>query len=155
MMTGKENFAYPQNLGVYDLVAGWAQQNPHAIAITAPGRTPLTYQSLYEQINQIIANLNVIGVGRNDRVALALPNGPEMAVAFVAIASCATCAPLNPNYTESEYDFYLSDLNAKALIYQSGSALPVVNAAQTRGIPLVELSPVKQAAAGIFQLTGG
>jgi thioesterase domain-containing protein len=31
-----------------------------------------------------------------------LPNGPEMAAAFAAIASCAACAPLNPNYTRFE-----------------------------------------------------
>ena len=148
-------FAERENRCIYDLVAVWAQQNPQAIAITAPGRTPLTYQSLYEQINQTIAKLNAIGVGRNDRVAIALSNGPEMAIAFLAIASCATIAPLNPGYRESEYDFYLSDLNPKALIFQSGVALPAVKVAQKKGIPLLELSPVKQAAAGIFQLTGG
>lgn len=94
-----------------------------------------------------------MGVGRNDRVAVVLPNSPEMAVAFLGIASCATCAPLNPGYRESEYDFYLSDLNAKALIFQSGVAEAAVEVARKRGIPLVELSPIKEAAAGIFQLT--
>ena len=96
-----------------------------------------------------------MGVGRNDRVAVVLPNSPEMAVAFLGIASCATCAPLNPGYRESEYDFYLSDLNAKALIFQSGVAEAAVQVARKRGIPLVELSPIKEAAAGIFQLTIG
>ena len=33
-----------------------------------------------------IARLNALGIGRNDRVAIVLPNGPEMAAAFIAIA---------------------------------------------------------------------
>ena len=42
--------------------------------------------------------LNAIGIGRGDRVAIVLPNGPEMAASFVAIACGATTAPLNPAY---------------------------------------------------------
>jgi acyl-CoA synthetase (AMP-forming)/AMP-acid ligase II len=44
-----------------------------------------------------------------------------MAVAFLAVAFAATCAPLNPDYREKEFEFYLSDLDAKALIIQSGA----------------------------------
>lgn len=144
-----------QNQSIYDCITAWAHRQPHSIAITTSERTPLTYQDLYQQINQIIAKLNQIGIGRNDQVAVTLPTGPEMAVAFLAIASCATIAPLNPNYTESEYEFYLSDLNAKALIYQPAIAPNAVKVAEKKGILLLELSPVEQSAAGIFQLTGG
>ena len=42
--------------------------------------------------------LNAIGIGRGDRVAIVLPNGPEMATAFLAVACGATTAPLNPAY---------------------------------------------------------
>ena len=42
------------------------------------------------------ARWDAMGVGRNDRVALALPKGLEMVVAFMAVASRGTCAPLNP-----------------------------------------------------------
>lgn len=155
IMSEKTNLPENQNQSIYDCITAWAHRQPQSIAITAPERTPLTYQDLYQQINQIIAKLNQIGIGRNDRVAVTLPTGPEMAVAFLAIASCATIAPLNPNYTESEYEFYLSDLNAKALIYQPVIAPNAVKIAQNKGITLLELSPLKQSATGIFQLTGG
>jgi acyl-coenzyme A synthetase/AMP-(fatty) acid ligase len=59
---------------------------------------------------------NAQGVGRNDRVAIVLDNGPEMAVAFLCIAAGATAAPLNPAYRADEFEFYLSDLNARLLI---------------------------------------
>ncbi|WP_017326780.1 AMP-binding protein [Synechococcus sp. PCC 7336] len=154
-MAGPGKLAGDEKRCIYDLVAFQARSNPEAIAIAAPGHTPLSYRELLEQIHCIADKLNAIGVGRNDRVAIVLPNGPEMAVAFLAIASSATCAPLNPAYRQSEYDFYLSDLDAKALIVRSGIAVPAVEVARKKGIPLLELSPVKQAAAGIFQLLGG
>jgi acyl-CoA synthetase (AMP-forming)/AMP-acid ligase II len=53
------------------------------------------------------------GIGRGDRVAIALPNCPEMACAFVAVASACTSAPLNMAYRADEFAFYLGDLNAR------------------------------------------
>src|SRR6185437_6119376 len=79
------------------------------------------------------------GIGRNDRVAIVLPNGPDMAAAFVAIACGATTAPLNPAYRTEEFDFYLSDLNAKALVIQAGMESPAIDVAKARGIPIVRL----------------
>lgn len=143
------------NSSIYHLLETRAQKNPQDIAIVttlAGKRPPLTYSGLLDAIDKVVGQLNAMGVGRNDRVAVALPNGPEMAVAFLAVASAATCAPLNPGYRHNEYDFYLSDLDAKALIFMSGVALPAVEVAQKKGIPLVELSPVTEAAAGIFNL---
>ncbi len=149
----QENVA-SQDFCIYNLIATRARSNPDAIALVAPGRAPLSYGNLHEQINKIAATLNAMGAGRNDRVAIALPNGPEMAIAFLATASAATCAPLNPAYTLSEFDFYLSDLNAKALIVQSGIDSIATAAARERGIPIIELAPVLHAEAGIFTLSG-
>jgi hypothetical protein len=36
-------------------------------------------------------------------VALALPDGPEVAVALLAVTGSATCAPLNPALDEASY----------------------------------------------------
>jgi amino acid adenylation domain-containing protein len=98
--------------------------------------------------------LNRIGIGRNDRVAMALPNGPEMAVAFLAVASCATSAPLNPACRADEFEFYLSDLQPKALMIQSDLDSPARAVAKARGIPVIELSPHLEEEAGIFELAG-
>ena len=78
-------------------------------AISGIDRPDLSYLELRELVAQTLLTLNGIGIGRNDRVAIVLPNGPEMAAAFVAVAACATTAPLNPAYTHEEYNFYLKD----------------------------------------------
>jgi len=96
--------------------------------------------------------LNGIGIGRNDRVAIVLPNGPEMAASFIACASGVTSAPLNPAYRADEFEFYLSDLNAKALIVEQGSTSPAVEVARKLGVRIVELLPQPDAGAGAFML---
>ncbi len=68
---------------------GQGEPEPGGIAITTPGRGPLTYRQLNHQINRIVATLNSIGIGRDDRIAIVLPNGPEMAVAFLGVAAGA------------------------------------------------------------------
>ena len=135
------------------LLEAHAERTPDAVAIAAPGRPPLTYDRLLTHVKTVVETLNALGVGRSNRVAMVLPQGPEMAVALLAVAAGTTCAPLNPAYRSNELDFYLSD-NAKALMVQSGIDSPAIAVAQRRGIPVIELSPVLEAEAGIFTLRG-
>jgi len=77
-----------------------------------------------------------------------------MAVAFIAVAVAATCAPLNPASSTDELDLYLSALDAKALIVSSEMDTPARAMAQERGVKIIELSPVLEAEAGLFALAG-
>ena len=123
-----------------------------AVAISAPGAQALTYAALRQQVGAAISALNGFGIGRNDRIAMVLPNGPEMACAFLAVASAATAAPLNPGYRADEFEFYLSDLRAKALLVEKGSQSPAVAVAEKLGIMLLKLSPTGEVA-GAFELS--
>ena len=124
-----------------------------APAIRAPGRPALSYAGLRDQAGATIARLNGIGIGRNDRVAIVLPNGPEMAAAFIAIGAGATTAPLNPAYRADEFNFYLTDLKAKALVVQKGVATEARDVAAKLGVAVLELVPGEHA--GSFTLEGG
>jgi acyl-CoA synthetase (AMP-forming)/AMP-acid ligase II/thioesterase domain-containing protein len=143
----------PQGLSIHGLLGEWAERTPDAPAITAPDRPPLTYGRLYAHVEDVVRRLNALGIGRNDRVGVVLANGPEMAVAFLSVAIAATCAPLNPAYGASEFDSYLSDLKAKAVIIPSGVASPVRAVAEARNISILELAPSAEAEAGLFTLT--
>ena len=85
---------------MYQLLKGQAERTPDAIAITVPGHTPLL--SLLIHIDHVVETLHAMGLGRNNRVAIVLPNGPEMATAFVTVTACATNAPLDPTYRSDE-----------------------------------------------------
>jgi acyl-coenzyme A synthetase/AMP-(fatty) acid ligase len=73
-----------------------AVTNPTALALLAPGRAPLTYTRLYAEISKHADMLGAIGISKEDRVALLLPNGPETALSFLATGSIAACAPPQP-----------------------------------------------------------
>jgi acyl-CoA synthetase (AMP-forming)/AMP-acid ligase II len=98
-----------------------------------------------------VADLNAMGIGRGDRVAIVLPNGPEMASAFVAIAGAAATAPLNPTYRREDFDFSLEDLRAKALVVLAGAATPARDAAVAAGLNVIELVPGETAGDFTFQ----
>ncbi|NBX43414.1 MAG: AMP-dependent synthetase, partial [Rhodobacteraceae bacterium] len=93
------------------------------------------------------------GIGHGDRVAIVLPNGPEMATAFFTVAQVATTAPLNPAYREDEYAFYLEDLRAKALIVETDYNGPALHVAEKFGIKIIRLFYVETDPAGQFTLT--
>ncbi len=123
-----------------------------AVAIGAPARTPLTFGALRALIARTLADLNALGIGRNDRVAIVLDNGPEMAACFVVCASGVASAPLNPAYRADEFEFYLSDLNARALIVARGSATPAAVVAERLKVRVLELVVDDGAPAGAFRL---
>ncbi|MDH3598140.1 MAG: AMP-binding protein [Candidatus Tectomicrobia bacterium] len=127
---------------------------PESVALTAAGERPLNYGRLGHHLANMARALCALGIGRHDCVALALPPGPELAVAFLAVASVAICAPLDPTCQAEEGDAYLTDLNAKALILPAGAETAVYSAARTRGIPILKLAPVRGVEMGLFALSG-
>lgn len=144
-----------RHTSLYKLLRAHAGQNPDAPAIMSFGRKPLTYLRLLRQVAETVKALRSAGVGRRDRVALVLPPGPDAAVATLAVASGATCAPLNPGYRVGEFISYFADLCCRALLVPAGSTSPAVTAAKARGIPVMELLPIMDAEAGIFNLDRG
>src|SRR5438105_8878963 len=100
------------------------------LAIDVPDGVRLTYRELREQVAAAADELSRLGLGRDDRIALVLPNGAEAMVLFLAAATIGTAAPLNSAYKEEEFRFYLEDVDARALVVPAGQA-----AAARRAIP--------------------
>jgi acyl-CoA synthetase (AMP-forming)/AMP-acid ligase II len=104
--------------------------NPADSAIVVPGGVRLTYRQLNEQVSLAAETLAQLGLRRDDRIALVLPNSAESIVLFLAASTVGTAAPLNAAYKEEEFRFYLQDTEARALIVpvgqgqQARSAMP-------------------------------
>ena len=124
---------------IHELLRGWAEDAPAMPAFVAPAAEPVSYERLATHGQGVANVLRANGIRRIDRVAVVLPNGPELAGAFVGIASAAAFAPLNPAYREAELDFYLSDLDAKALVTGRGVDSLARELAAARGLPVLEL----------------
>jgi oxalate---CoA ligase len=129
-----------------------AQGRDTDVALTAEGAAPLTYSALRQLAKDVQAGLAAVGIGRNDRVAIVLPNGADMATAFVTVAAACTSAPLNPAYRTDEFEFYIQDLSARALVVEAGSTSPAVEAAKKLGVPLIVLHRQPERGAGFFSL---
>ncbi len=143
------------NLAVGSMIQARARRAPEAVAIVASGREPLSYLDLARQIDQVRESLNEFGIGRGDRVAIVIDNGPEMATAFLGVAGAATAAPLNPTYTAAEFEFYLLDLRIGALIVEAGRDTPARPVAEQLGMTVIELASRKEGPAGAFEIRGG
>jgi len=126
-----------------------------ATALSSPGGVPLTYRALRAHVAETVRGLNTQGIGAGDRVGIVLDNGPEMAAAFLSIGSAATAAPLNPSYRAEEFEFYLTDLNAKLLVVAKGKDSPAIGVAEKLGVPIARLVPTPEKGAGSFGLEFG
>src|SRR6516164_2455687 len=89
-----------------DLLEHQAKRIPDAPAILAPERAPLSYSLLFQHVQKTARHLRAMGIVRHDRVAVVLPNGPEMPVTILAVAASATCAPINPAYQSDDVERY-------------------------------------------------
>ena len=134
------------------IIAAQAARGPERVAIRAPGRDPLSYAGLDAVIASVARSLDEMGLAGTDRVALVLPNGPEMAVAFLAVASRMTCAPLNPDHRADDLAFAFADLGVKAVIVGSVTDSPAMRAAQRLSLTVIELVAAPGAPAGVFWL---
>jgi long-chain acyl-CoA synthetase len=94
------------------------------LALTCGGEH-ITHDDLWERVGRLAHALATRGVGRGDRVALLLPNGPDFAIAFLAVAQLrAVVVPLNPQFKKAELAFYFHDCGVRAVITnQAGAGL--------------------------------
>src|SRR5580700_1754593 len=114
---------------------------PSAPALTAPeDPAGLTYGQLADRVDAMARLLAGAGVRRGDRVALALPNGPECIEVLLAVNWLgAAAAPLNSAYTETEFAFYLGDIAPRLLLTLPGQPKAAISAAEAAGTLVLSL----------------
>jgi acyl-CoA synthetase (AMP-forming)/AMP-acid ligase II/acyl carrier protein len=150
----RESARTPSFACLQDLLFHYGRNAPDRRAILAPGRLPMTYGALLLQTRDVVRGLRSVGVGRTDRVAVVLPNGPEATVAMVAIAAGAVCVPLNPDFTYDEYERYFGELHLAALLVHADPTSAGRRAAHTLGIPIIEVVTRPHDGAGAFNIVG-
>ena len=77
----------------------------------------VSFAAWFRAVAALARHLQALGVGKGDRVALAMRNLPEWPVAFFAATSIgAICVPLNAWWTGQELAYGLRDSGAKVLV---------------------------------------
>jgi acyl-CoA synthetase (AMP-forming)/AMP-acid ligase II len=129
------------NAHVEPLAAVYASGEAGSAALACPDDgSSISFGQLAERVDTLARTLQGLGVERGDRVALALPNGPEIVEVLLAITALgAGATPLNPAYTADELSFYLGDL-APRLLLVPGGELEVARAAAGRlSVPIADV----------------
>ncbi|MCC6859541.1 MAG: AMP-binding protein [Bryobacterales bacterium] len=129
-----------------------AVETPQAAALLAPGRQPLTFAGLWSQIETFGQALRGAGVGRDDVVALVMRDSPEFISSFLAIASVAICAPLNPGLRASELKPCLEGLPARYVLLDPTLNTPAEAVARALEIRLLHALPTLGREAGIVNM---
>jgi len=141
----------PAQINFYSPIKEISLNSPQSVAIQAPDRAPLNYSNLVRQIQYCANSFKSMDLNHESRIGIVLPNGPEMASCCLGVMCSAVCAPLNPNYQADEFQFYLDDINADAIILPEGFETPAREVADKLGIKIIELITEEQKPAGSFR----
>eukprot|EP00536_Pseudo-nitzschia_multiseries_P004625 jgi/Psemu1/253765/estExt_Genewise1Plus.C_780027 len=123
-------------------------------------RLPITHTRIRDFIlKEFGPTLHEYGIGRGQRIALVLPNGPELALAILACAHWASCVPLNANGAISELKKDLQASRAKMIIGMAGRTgeslsddlVALQDMARALNIPFYGMIPSSEEV-GIFQI---
>jgi acetyl-CoA synthetase len=129
------------NIGV-EVCDRWSERDPRKLAIVATrpdgGTQDISYGWLRETSNRLANTLAAHGVGRGDRVAILLPQAPEVAAIHIAIYKLGGIAlPLATLFGVEAIAYRLQDSGARALITNSQGLVKLI---QARGeLPGLEL----------------
>ncbi|KAL3925093.1 MAG: hypothetical protein SGILL_000632 [Bacillariaceae sp.] len=116
-------------------------------------RRPITHARIRDFIlKEFGPSLHEFGFGRGQRIALVLPNGPELALAILAVSHWASCVPLNANGAVSELKKDLQACSAKMIIGMgTADSAAIQDMARALNIPFYGLVPSEDEV-GIFRL---
>ena len=114
-------------------------KNKKSLAIIDENKNFIKSDELQKVVkfNSII--ISKINIKRTDTLAIVLENGPDFITSFLSVINTCIAAPLNPSYTEGEFNFYFKDLKPKALITNFSKDHPSLNIAKKYKIKIINI----------------
>ena len=124
-----------------------ARLYPDKIAIKL-GDAVVPYQHLAGAAAKVAGWLVELGVRPGDRVAVSLPNIPQMPIVYYGILwAGGVVVPINPLYKSREFAFVLADCEAKVFFAWDGVAEEAGKGASDAGAQVILVDPVTFTAA--------
>jgi len=105
-----------EEITLHDALERTAKRFPHTVALIMMGKK-ITYRELDELVNRFAGALTELGVRKGDKVALLIPNMPQVVIASYAVFRVGGVVVMNnPLYTERELEHQLNDSEATMAI---------------------------------------
>ena len=120
-------------------IAWWAATTPDAPALLGIGGETVSYRRLQERIDRFGHDLAAVGIGRGDRVMLALPSGVAGAIATLAAMRSAVAIPVNPAASGPEAAEMLGLVEPRLLIVARGAETAFHAAAAPARVSICEI----------------
>jgi acyl-CoA synthetase (AMP-forming)/AMP-acid ligase II/acyl carrier protein len=143
---GSRSLVWPENpmtstapTTIPSLLAAQAALHGNRAALAAADGPSLTYAELAVTIDRLATALAVRGIGRSSRVAVVLPNGVDIAIGLLAVASTAIAVPLAPQATADEYRGWFRVGRATHLLTSAAASPAALDVAAELGLPVVQL----------------
>ena len=110
-----ETIRYPK-IALFKILTATSTRFPDNPAITFFGKQ-MTYRELKNRVNRFAASLHRIGVKKGTRVALMLPNTPQMVISYYAVLSLGgVVVNVSPLYVEREIEHQVTDSGAEFMV---------------------------------------
>lgn len=101
---------------LYSYLEESASRFPEKKALYFMGKE-LTFAELYTQAKQLANYLQSLGLEKDDKVAIMLPNSPQSVISYYGILMAGgIVVQTNPLYTERELEYQVNDSEAKVII---------------------------------------
>lgn len=135
---------------LFEIFQGKTTTNNKAIVIPKSAQVPSTINYgelldvLYDFSRKLAAQVPARLLSPGQSIAISYPNSFEFTIAFLASTFMNLVAsPLNPAYTQDEFNFYLEDSKSTIMILPKGALNdknnPAVLAAEKQGALVVEV----------------
>ncbi len=111
-----------------------------SLSIISEERSPLKIKQLNDVLLKNSKSLKYLDITKKNTVAIVLDNGLDFVVSFLSVINNCISAPLNPNYSIGEFEFYYGDLKPKLIITNFDEKHPSVVVAKKNNIKIIKIS---------------
>ncbi len=154
---------YP-DIPVHGLLEKAAREFPDRTATIFMGGK-LTFRQLLDKVYRLAAALADLGLRKGDRIAVMLPNCPQMVISYYAVSKAGgVIVAMNPLYVEREIEHQIRDAGAKIIIGLDLLSQRIMNVREAAGLetcvwtgikdflpfPLNQLYPIKARKEGTY-----
>ena len=134
-------------------LAYWAAATPDAPALLAPEREPATYRDLGDAVVRLASELRALGVGREDGIALLLPDSPDLCLALLAAVAVGIAVPLAWPNPPAEYRRILASRRVRVVMVSAAIPRSGLDLGE-RGLPVITLASGATGRPGDFRVEG-